>query len=33
LSNIMEQICTKNINELKSENVMLGNDFNIQNFS
>jgi isopentenyl diphosphate isomerase/L-lactate dehydrogenase-like FMN-dependent dehydrogenase len=33
LSNIMEQICTKDIEELKSENVMLGNDFNIQNFS
>ena len=34
LSNIMEQICTKNIKELKSEKVMLeGNDFNIQNFS
>jgi L-lactate dehydrogenase (cytochrome) len=33
LSNIMEQICTKDIKELKSENVMLGNDFNIQNFS
>jgi L-lactate dehydrogenase (cytochrome) len=33
LSNIMEQICTKDIKELKSENVMLGNDFNIKNFS
>ena len=33
LSNIMEQICTKDIKELKSENVMFGNDFNIQNFS
>lgn len=33
LSNIMEQICAKDIKELKSENVMLGNDFNIQSFS
>jgi len=29
----MEQICAKDIKELKSENVMLGNNFNIQNFS
>ena len=32
LSNIMEQICAKNIEELKCQKVMLSDDFKIQNF-
>ena len=32
LSNIMEQICAKNIKELKSQKVMLGKDFHIHDF-
>ena len=33
LSNIMEQICAKNIQELKTQKVMLSQDFKIHNFS
>ena len=33
LSNIMEQVCASNIQELKAQNIMLGNDFNIKKFS
>ena len=33
LSNIMEQICAKNIKELKSQKVMLGKDFHIHDFN
>ena len=31
LSNVMEQICSKDIKELKSQNVVLGNDFYLRN--
>ena len=31
LSNVMEQICSKDINELKSQKVVLGNDFYLRN--
>ena len=31
LSNVMEQICSKNIKELKSQKVVLGNDFYLRN--
>ena len=33
LSNVMEQICSKDINELKSQKVVLGNDFNLKKFN
>jgi L-lactate dehydrogenase (cytochrome) len=33
LSNIMEQICAKNIKELKNQKVMLGKDFHIHDFN
>ena len=31
LSNVMEQICSKDIKELKSQKVVLGNDFYLRN--
>ena len=33
LSNIMEQICAKNIKELKNQKVNIGNDFKLSNFN
>tara|TARA_B110000027_G_scaffold79213_1_gene84255 strand:+ start:2492 stop:3634 length:1143 start_codon:yes stop_codon:yes gene_type:complete len=33
LSNIMEQICAKNIKELKNQKVNIGNDFKLINFN
>jgi L-lactate dehydrogenase (cytochrome) len=33
LSNIMEQVCAKNIKELKNQKVVLGNDFKLNNFN
>jgi L-lactate dehydrogenase (cytochrome) len=33
LSNIMEQICAKDIKELKNQKVLLGKDFQLTNFN
>jgi L-lactate dehydrogenase (cytochrome) len=33
LSNIMEQVCAKNIKELKNQKVVLGNDFKLNKFN
>ena len=33
LSNVMEQICAKNIKELKSQKVVLEESFNLKNFN
>ena len=33
LSNVMEQICAKNIKELKNQKVNIGNDFKLSNFN
>jgi L-lactate dehydrogenase (cytochrome) len=33
LSNVMEQICAKNIKELKSQKVVLEDGFNLKNFN
>ena len=33
LSNVMEQICAKNIRELKLQKVMLEESFNLKNFN
>ena len=32
LANVMEQVCAKNIEELKSEDVVLEDDFTLNNF-
>ena len=33
LSNVMEQVCAENVKELKSQKVVLGNNFKLNNLN